>query len=135
MIVDINFSEEITTIIQSSKHYNDQLKLTLDQILDISHFVHFYENENHLQFFKNNENILYGFCYGQCYGSTFWMFLDENYVFYDIKLKNNSPLSKKTRTELGNIFLTVEKLNLQYFDLPEKPEIKTLFDYTMSFFI
>jgi hypothetical protein len=85
MIINVDFSEEMTTIIQSSKHFNDQkLILSLDQVSDIANFAHFYSKEKHLQFFKNEGNILYGFCYGKKYGSTFWMFLDENYVFYDI---------------------------------------------------
>lgn len=116
MIIDVNFSEEMTAIIQSSKNYNDKLKLTFDQIYDLSTFNYFYEKEEHFQFIRNNENILYGFCYGKGCGSSFWMFLDENYVFYDVKLNNNVGLSKKTRLELGNIYPTVEKLQLQYFN-------------------
>lgn len=110
MIIDVNFSEEITAIIKSSKQYHDPLKLTLDQMNDINHFAHFYEKQKHLQYFKNYENILYGFCYGTTYESTFWMFLDENFVFYDIKFRKNNPLCSKTKSELGDICSTVEKL-------------------------
>jgi hypothetical protein len=135
MILDVHFSDEITTILQSSKHYQDPLKLTIDQIYDISTFVYLYEKEEHVQFIKNYENILFGFCYGTQYGSTFWMFLDENYIFYDVKLPNNLELSKKTREELGDICPTVKKLRLQYFDFSEKPNIKSwtnIFNYFIS---
>ena len=126
MIIHIDFSEEITTIIQSSKHYNDaKSRFTLDQMSDIVLFAQYYSIEKHLQFFKNEENILYGFCYGKQYGSTYWMFLDENYVFYDIQFRNNVRLSQAKRLELGDICETVEKLRLQYFDDVDTTETKS----------
>ena len=131
MIIDVEFSQEVTTIIQSSKNYHDQLKLSTNQMYDINIFAYFYEKEKHLQFFRNTENILYGFCYGAHFGSSFWMFLDENYVFYDIKLINNVMLSKRTRLELGDICPTIEKLQLQYSDFQQ---IQTWSDMFRNFF-
>lgn len=112
MIINVvaDLSEPVALIVQRSKRYQHQSSepLTLDQLLSICNFAHFYENEARLNFIQNEGDILYGFCYGEKYGHSYWMFLDEQLIFYDVQLPYGGGLSKKTKAELGDIWPTVE---------------------------
>jgi len=104
MLIHVEFSDEIVKIIKSSWYYSPSRSFTMDELLDISEFVHFYENKPHLNFIQNEKNILYGFCYAKSSYKEYWMFLDENYRFYDVSLP------EITRENLGDIYDTVKKI-------------------------
>jgi len=109
MLINIDFSEEMTRIIQNSKHYTPSRSFTIDELRNISEFAHYFANKKHLNFIQNEGNILYGFCYGIRKTTTgfinyYWMFLDENYHFYDV------GLPRTTKEELGDIYDTLEKI-------------------------
>lgn len=109
MIIDLSFPEEVLDIIRNSTYYKEPLRLTEEQILCICEFSHFFRKEKHLRFFQNEGNILYGFCYSHTNHADYWMFLDNDYVFYDVKLPHNRELSNKTRSEINNILSVIQK--------------------------
>lgn len=107
MLLEVPFLDEVSDIIKTS--HATPLRVTEEQLLSLCDFVYFFKKEKHLRYFQNAENVLYGFCYGEYLECDFWMFLDTDYVFYDVKLPRNGPLSKETLSEIEKIFPIIQK--------------------------
>lgn len=101
--MNVDVSDDMTKILQSSRYYSPDRLFTMEELFDISEFVHFYEHKKHFNFIKNEKNILYGFCYGKMGITEYWMFLDEQYRFYDVSF----PPKKE---ELGEIYDTIRNI-------------------------
>jgi len=108
MWINVDVSDDMTKILQSSRYYSPDRVFTMEELLNISEFVHFYESKKHLNFIRNERNILYGFCYGN--NGTF---LDEQYCFYDVSFPPKEE-------QLGEIYDTVWNIIASSIDCPSE---------------
>ena len=108
MLIDVDLPEDLKQLLQRSRHYTPSRVFTIDETLGVLEFAHFFTKMKQLNFIQNEGNIIYGFCYGHHKRKDgiqyYWMFLDENYRFYDVSLPHTS------KGELGDIHDTVSRI-------------------------